>query len=331
MQEAGDLARLLLEIAKRDNYKVKSLFDQIKPETFDDYSVLMNFLSVLVDANFIDVLPWLHESFGEEQYALGLCAMGAPPALLRVLVPRCLAELARLCHDRQEHTRVPELLRSVEVDAELVRHAIDEAKKNGAVVGEQLLLACINKPPTDPEQAKYVLKGVHIPSTCTLTENSGAWDAGVVIFGRELSLLPRWTCRAWKDALLHIGHDMPMNTLDDEKLFSDMDLFMNAVNGPVLCEGGCPMFICNCSNEVSEDNDEVTYIPTVATPWYTGTCFTCGRDIKGKSSAVREPLPDGCWYGCYCEPTCIPSESDNTARMILGAKAWLALGIFENN
>lgn len=63
--------------------------------------------------------------------------------------------------------------------------------------------------------------------------------------------------------------------------------------------GGCHMLLC----EGHEPRIEVTdVLENNSTPdWFTGNCNYCQRKIRERHMAVRMPMDQGGWYGCYCK------------------------------
>lgn len=59
--------------------------------------------------------------------------------------------------------------------------------------------------------------------------------------------------------------------------------------------GPCRMLQCECKEEESES-------------WFNGTCNVCGSKIRNKSYAVRFPLEEGGWFGCYCSFRCMTDK-----------------------
>ena len=54
--------------------------------------------------------------------------------------------------------------------------------------------------------------------------------------------------------------------------------------------GPCRMFVCCCR----EEDD-----------WFEGNCDTCQLRIKNESHAIRFPLKQGGWSGCFCSFNCM--------------------------
>lgn len=56
--------------------------------------------------------------------------------------------------------------------------------------------------------------------------------------------------------------------------------------------GPCRMLQCDCREEEGET-------------WFNGTCNACEVKIRNKSYAVRFPLKQGGWIGCFCSFNCM--------------------------
>jgi hypothetical protein len=73
--------------------------------------------------------------------------------------------------------------------------------------------------------------------------------------------------------------------------------------------GGCRMLTCVCSEE-SNDQEQTMCMEL---DWFTGACDRCFRIIPSRSHAIREPLIEGGWRGCYCS-----SVRDDDGNIIRG-------------
>lgn len=79
---------------------------------------------------------------------------------------------------------------------------------------------------------------------------------------------------------------------------------------PCLKYGGCAMLTCNHYG-VLEDDEEIDELG--ATPdWYTGFCQyrECLQKIPFRCWAIREPVSDGGWRGCYHSFDCIKQDME---------------------
>lgn len=63
--------------------------------------------------------------------------------------------------------------------------------------------------------------------------------------------------------------------------------------------GGCRMLICNDCHRYVEDEFDAP------DEWFTGRCDYCKREISHEHWAIREPLINGGWLGCYCGFQCL--------------------------
>lgn len=65
--------------------------------------------------------------------------------------------------------------------------------------------------------------------------------------------------------------------------------------------GGCRMLTCNeFVHYIDDDFDS-----EVMVDWFTGYCDRCGHEIPHKHWAIREPLLNGGWRGCFCSFPCL--------------------------
>lgn len=59
-------------------------------------------------------------------------------------------------------------------------------------------------------------------------------------------------------------------------------------------DGNCRMFTCNCCDIVDDGGD-----------WFIGRCIKCLKIISEPYHALRMPLENGGWCGCYCSFDCL--------------------------
>jgi hypothetical protein len=90
---------------------------------------------------------------------------------------------------------------------------------------------------------------------------------------------------------------------------ADGDMRKNRVWGPLnagdgACSNGglCRMLYCNCYRDTEED------VPDDA--WFDGKCEWCKVRLEDFSHAVRIPMEDGGWYGCFCSFKCASKHED---------------------
>lgn len=69
--------------------------------------------------------------------------------------------------------------------------------------------------------------------------------------------------------------------------------------------GGCRML--TCQHFTTFENDFLTTEDQDETPqeWFTGNCDNCHRKLEFKCQAVRTPVVNGGWKGCFCSFRCM--------------------------
>jgi hypothetical protein len=70
--------------------------------------------------------------------------------------------------------------------------------------------------------------------------------------------------------------------------------------------GGCRMFTCICFDTIDPYDDSITQ----NYEWFLGYCQQCLNRIQNKFWAVRKPLVDGGWIGCFCSWDCVRESID---------------------
>jgi hypothetical protein len=83
---------------------------------------------------------------------------------------------------------------------------------------------------------------------------------------------------------------------------------------PCLRYGGCRMFVCWHFENIDDDDEEK--IPDIVTEaryedleWFRGKCQVCGLIISQKHYALRMPMKEGGWDGCYCSFRCLQFDT----------------------
>ena len=83
------------------------------------------------------------------------------------------------------------------------------------------------------------------------------------------------------------------------------------INSTDICEmfGGDRMFLCKDNEFYTElEVPEQTERDRNSEDWFTGFCMYCHWKIREKHYALRIPLIQGGWYGCYCSFDCIRDD-----------------------
>ena len=98
------------------------------------------------------------------------------------------------------------------------------------------------------------------------------------------------------------------------KLFGPANSALNedlSGNSPCQIYGGHRMFLCKefeVPNLEGEDMDDFDiHYHDYQGHWYTGSCDACFKTIQRKRYAVRLPIWNGGWIGCYCSWSCVKS------------------------
>jgi hypothetical protein len=71
-----------------------------------------------------------------------------------------------------------------------------------------------------------------------------------------------------------------------------------------------------------DEGEDVDYLPHDAfedyrpLDWFKGNCDTCKKKIKWYHHAVRMPIEDGGWYGCYCSWKCVLEHLPSEGKLI---------------
>jgi hypothetical protein len=135
-------------------------------------------------------------------------------------------------------------------------------------------------------------------------------------------LLREYNISTLRESRLMLG----IAILDDESDERDVEIFraLGPVNSSialetgssnVCCAYGCRMFTCV---EYIDDSDTDQLVQQVD-DWFTGRCDHCDRSIPALHHAVRLPLVDGGWYGCYCRFKCVTENNPASISFICAA------------
>lgn len=103
---------------------------------------------------------------------------------------------------------------------------------------------------------------------------------------------------------VNVSYNAKLTTLDPSKFETVEELNRATLRiGKCLLFGGCRMLICTHREVDQEDDDDAVDEQTeenLYTDWFTGYCQICYRKIENRVYAIRRPLVDGGWQGCYC-------------------------------
>ena len=99
-------------------------------------------------------------------------------------------------------------------------------------------------------------------------------------------------------------------------------------------KGSCAMFYCMCREDI--DYEDTSYNEAVNPfGWFNNICEECGIGIEKMRYALRFPVKDGGWTGCFCSFTCMkksnirPIEKDDQFR-IQEIKSFIEkIGVFD--
>jgi hypothetical protein len=113
--------------------------------------------------------------------------------------------------------------------------------------------------------------------------------------------------------------------IDPDRIFGPLNpiIGVECISG---IKGGCRMLSCCCRNIDQEDDEEIDYDDYNPTSWFSennngGNCDGCNFKIKDASYAIRYPVKNGGFIGCFCSTQCIekkpPRDFDDDANMRL--------------
>lgn len=160
------------------------------------------------------------------------------------------------------------------------------------------------------------------PTHCKLSSSyNDSREVGPVLRGDNVSILTFWQWREWRNKVGLV----PPSDVSDAGEWTEGQLFANAVNGPRLVADGCRMQLCQCMHE--PEYDEVRESADEEDTWFHGKCDHCGQTIRQLEAALRIPLENGCWDGCYCSFSCLEATTNDQFPEL---KACVWLGIFAN-
>jgi len=86
---------------------------------------------------------------------------------------------------------------------------------------------------------------------------------------------------------------------------------INAIKDSICCSTPknrqCSMYYCMCRELEDEDYEVLTKeeLQSLATSWFKGQCDHCEKKIEKFRYAVRYPMENGGYIGCYCCFNCI--------------------------
>lgn len=98
--------------------------------------------------------------------------------------------------------------------------------------------------------------------------------------------------------------------------------------------GPCAMFYCMCREDV--DYEDTSYSEAVNPfEWFNGVCEECGVSIEKMRYALRFPVKNGGWIGCFCSFPCMkksnirPINKDDEFRINEIKRSIEKIGVFD--
>lgn len=104
----------------------------------------------------------------------------------------------------------------------------------------------------------------------------------------------------------------------------------NAILGKKCCsfDGRCRMLECKCDFLKSKPEIDLDSVD-----WFDNHCKNCLATIRDRSHAIRYPLKNGSWRGCYCSLECMAErykEKKRSFAKINNLKTFLStVGIYD--
>jgi hypothetical protein len=93
-------------------------------------------------------------------------------------------------------------------------------------------------------------------------------------------------------------------------------------------DGNCRMLTCECYSNANIEDDEQNNLPS----WFLGRCQKCMKSINKYHYAIRMPVENGGWQGCFCSLECMEDEfsGDFDQERIMGLSVFLhTVGIMD--
>jgi len=122
----------------------------------------------------------------------------------------------------------------------------------------------------------------------------------------------------------HEDNDVEEKTNNDSDVTGRPERLWGPVNamlgrGCSVNDGPCRMLTCLC-RDLDQASDEELQSAYVNDPdaWFTGSCDSCRRRIINLSYALRFPVTNGGWVGCFCSWACL---MENPPRPIFTEEA----------
>jgi len=91
----------------------------------------------------------------------------------------------------------------------------------------------------------------------------------------------------------------PARPIDDGRIPNSLS------ENPCHRWGGCRSMLCTEWENADSDGEEYIGVDVWRVEWFTGECKHCQRTIPYKHYAIRMPMVQGGWYGCYCSFECL--------------------------
>jgi hypothetical protein len=169
----------------------------------------------------------------------------------------------------------------------------------------------------DSEDALFILKdAISALPGVTLREDTDTWND--IVTGMKSSN-PQERTSIVSSIMEYIGEielqkdRLTFQVLGPVNPIKDPDELNSRGKSPCVKHGGCRMMTCyelenfgddgHLKEEDVEDTGNYSRLE-----WFTFKCDSCNKKIEQKHHAVRIPVTDGGWMGCYCSWQCVRDD-----------------------
>lgn len=147
----------------------------------------------------------------------------------------------------------------------------------------------------------------------------------------KLTLISQYAISTIPEKIQMLEPAQKINSFDDKVWFQEFGPVNSiyTVNPHLLDSdhecvkyGGCRMLLCNEFEELATDGEEIDFMgvdyDTQISDWFRDSCDVCLKKISNRRYALRLPLCNGGWRGCYCSFECMKGLANDpqTALMV---------------
>jgi len=141
------------------------------------------------------------------------------------------------------------------------------------------------------------------------------------------TLISQYGISTIREKIMMLGVRWKNSQFDDTALFREFGpvntqyTFHPDNNHTSICYkyGGCRMFLCTEFESIDQDGEDIDIMSIEEhlgiSDWFRKSCDKCLKRIANRHYAIRQPLCQGGWRGCYCSFSCMEQDINDDRQV----------------